>query len=170
MRNFWIKQNNAKKRGFPSDDALSLMQLCGGDGNLDHWYPHQFVQNERPVGDMSGLTQYTAYLEHKPVLPSSMTATVYIEGQAVQTMVEDKGLMIFADIGKPLTKAVGGTLCHNTGELELIFNQPTDECYCVVSYEYNMEVQQDISQNGFPPDDSLSLQQRASGDGTLDLY
>jgi hypothetical protein len=35
----------------PIDDATSLQQLASGDGNLDIYYTHQFVQNETSSTD-----------------------------------------------------------------------------------------------------------------------
>src|SRR5205085_1562500 len=89
--------------GYPGDDSTSLQQLASGDGNLDIYYSHQFVQNETSSTD-GGLVTTSNYapLEHTPVLAGTMTGTVYIGATAVQTfVVAESGTFTFTSIGSP---------------------------------------------------------------------
>lgn len=134
----------ANNSGFPGDDANSLQQRASGDGNLDIFYSHQFVQNETQQ-DAGGDTTSVVNLEHTPVLAGTMTGTVYDGSTAVQTFaVAQDGTFTFSDIGTPVNKATGGSLDVTTGEVELNWNNDPGANKVVVSYEYNMECNQDI--------------------------
>jgi len=140
--------NNA---GFPGDDANSLQQLASGDANLDIFYSHQFVQNETSStdagGTASGHVSVFAPLEHTPVLAGTMTGTLFRGATAVQTfVVASDGTYTFTDIGAPTIQAVSGTLDVNTGEMTLTWDTDGDPTanHVVVSYEYNLECQQDL--------------------------
>lgn len=132
--------------GFPGDDANSLMQLADGTANLSEYYSHQFVQNETSSVDDGADTSATyAPLEHTPILAGTMTGTVYDGSTAVQTFtVNSSGTFTFTDIGTPSPKATAGTLNVTTGELTLTWNSAPGANNVVVSYEYNMECQQDL--------------------------
>lgn len=135
--------NNA---GYPGDDANTLMQLADGTANLDIFYTHQFVQNETTTTDNGGdVTSTFAPLEHTPILAGTVTGTIYDGSTAVQTfVVSSAGTFTFTDIGNPATKAIAGSLNLNTGELTLTWNGDPGANHAVVSYEYNMECQQDL--------------------------
>lgn len=132
--------------GYPSDDATSLQQVASGDGNLDIYYSHQFVQNETSSTDAGGdTTSVYAPLEHTPVLAGTMTGTVYDGSTAVQTfVVAENGTFTFTDLGSPAAKATGGTLDVVTGEVTLTWNSDPGANHIVCSYEYNMEANQDL--------------------------
>lgn len=132
--------------GFPADDATSLQQLASGDGNLDIFYTHQFVQNETSSTDAGGdVTSVFAPLEHTPVLAGTMTGTIYDGSVAVQTFVVGAdGTFDFTDIGTPSPKCTGGTLDLTTGEMTLTWGSAPGANHVVVSYEYNMECNQDL--------------------------
>lgn len=132
--------------GYPTDDATSLQQLASGDGNLDIFYTHQFIQNETSSTDVGGDTNSVyAPLEHTPVLAGTMTGTVYDGSTAVQTfVVAESGTFTFTDIGSPTNKATGGTLDLVTGEMTLTWNNDPGANHIVTSYEYNMECNQDL--------------------------
>lgn len=132
--------------GYPSDDSTSLQQLASGDGNLDIYYTHQFIQNETSSTD-AGLVATSNYapLEHTPVLAGTMTGTVYIGAVAVQTfVVAESGVFSFTAIGVPATFATGGTLDLVTGQISLTWNGAPTANNIVVSYEYNLECNQDL--------------------------
>jgi hypothetical protein len=134
----------ATKSGFPSDDVNSLQQLASGDANLSVYYSHQFVENESSATDAGG-TSTTHVLEHTPVLPGTVTGTVYDGTAAVQTfVVSETGSFTFTDIGTPAAKVTGATLNLTTGELALTWNSDPGPNRVVVSYEYNMECNQDL--------------------------
>jgi len=134
----------ATKSGFPTDDANSLQQLASGDGNLSVYYSHQFVENETQA-DAGGDTTSVHTVEHTPVLAGTMTGTVYDGATAVQTFVVDQsGSFTFTDIGTPAAKATAGSLDLTTGEVELTWNSDPGANSVVVSYEYNMECNQDL--------------------------
>jgi hypothetical protein len=87
--------------GFPGDDINSLMQRASGDGNLDIFYTHQFVQNELSSVDDDGDTAAVyAPLEHTPIIPGTVTGTVYVGTTAVQTfVVSENNTFTFSSIG-----------------------------------------------------------------------
>lgn len=133
-------------QGYPADDATSLQQLASGDGNLEVFYTHQFVQNETSSTDAGGDTSSVyAPFEHTPILAGTMTGTVYDGSTAVQTfVVAESGTFTFTDIGTPAAKATAGTLDLVTGEMTLTWDNDPGENHVVVSYEYNMECNQDL--------------------------
>jgi hypothetical protein len=134
----------ASKSGFPTDDANSLQQLASGDANLSVYYSHQFVENETQA-DAGGDTTSVHTVEHTPVLAGTMTGTVYDGATAVQTfVVAQNGGFTFSDIGTPAAKATAGSLDLTTGEVELTWNSDPGANSVVVSYEYNMECNQDL--------------------------
>lgn len=140
------------QNGYPSDDAVSLQQLASGDGNLDIFYTHQFIQNEvsttNPGGSNNWVSTY-GQLEHTPVLAGTLTGTVYDGSTAIQTfVVASNGTFTFTDIGTPAIKAQasGSSVDLNTGEVTLQWNNGGDPGanHVVVSYEYNMECNADL--------------------------
>jgi len=132
--------------GFPGDDANSLMQRADGTANLDMYYSSQLVQNETSSTDDGGDTAAVfSPLEHTPVLPGTMTGTVYDGATAVQTFsVSESGTFVFSDIGTPTNKLTAATLNVTTGELSGTWNNAPGANHVVVSYEYNMECNQDL--------------------------
>jgi hypothetical protein len=132
--------------GFPADDINSLQQLADGTANLDIFYSSQFVQNESTNTD-AGAVALVAYapLEHTPILAGTMTGTVFVGATAVQTFtVSSAGVFTFSLIGAPAVFAVAGTLNLVTGEVTITFNVAPGPNHLVVSYEYNMECNQDL--------------------------
>jgi hypothetical protein len=135
--------------GFPGDDATSLQQLASGDGNLEIFYTHQFVQNETSSTDVGGdTTSVYAPLEHTPVLAGTMTGTVYDGTVAIQTfVVAEDGTFTFTAIGTPpggVAITAGSSLDVVTGEIVLEWDVDPGANHIVVSYEYNMECNQDL--------------------------
>lgn len=132
--------------GFPGDDINSLQQLASGDGNLAIFYTSQFVQNESTTTDAGAdVTSVFAPLEHTPILPGTVTGTIFDGAVAVQTfVVSQTGTFTFSDLGAPATKVTGGALNLTTGELTLTWNGAPGDNHAVVSYEYNMECNQDL--------------------------
>ena len=132
--------------GFPSDDATSLQQLASGDGNLEIFYTHQFVQNETSSTDAGDdVTSIYAPLEHTPVLAGTMTGTVYDAAVAVYTfVVSEAGTFTFTAIGTPTVAVTAGTLDVVTGEMTLTWASAPGVNHIVTSYEYNMECNQDL--------------------------
>lgn len=138
--------------GYPSDDAASLQQLANGDGNLSIYYTSQFIQNETSSTNPGGATNWVSTyspLEHEPVLPGTLTGTLYRGTTAVQTfVVSSAGSFTFTDIGAPAIKAItaGSSVDLATGEVTVQWNAGGDpgSNHMVVSYEYNMECNQDL--------------------------
>jgi hypothetical protein len=132
--------------GYPSDDSSSLQQLASGDGNLDIYYTHQFVQNETSSTDAGDDTQSVfAPLEHTPILAGTVTGTIYDGSTAIQTfVVAESGTFTFSDIGTPSPKCSAGTIDTVTGAMTLTWNSAPSTNHVVVSYEYNMECNQDL--------------------------
>lgn len=134
----------ATKSGFPTDDANSLQQLASGDANLSVYYSHQYVENETSPTDAGGTTT-TVSLEHTPVLAGTVTGTVYDGDVAVQTfVVSESGTFTFHDIRSPSPKVTSATLNLTTGEMVLNWNGNPGDNHATVSYEYNMECNQDL--------------------------
>jgi len=136
----------ADKLGFPGDDANSLMQRADGTANLDVFYSSQFVQNEVSATD-AGLTTTASYaaFEHTPILAGTVTGTIYDGGTAIQTFtVSAAGAFAFNDIGSPSPKVTAGSLSLTSGELTLTWNSAPGSNNVVISYEYNMECNQDL--------------------------
>lgn len=134
----------AVKSGFPTDDVNSLQQRASGDANLSVYYSHQFVENEASPTDAGG-TSTSHTLEHTPVLAGTVTGTVYDGTVAVQTfVVSESGAFTFNDIGTPAAKVTSATLNLTTGEMALTWNSDPGANHVVVSYEYNMECNQDL--------------------------
>lgn len=132
--------------GFPADDINSLQQLADGTANLDIFYSSQFVQNESTNTD-PGAVVVSAYapLEHTPILAGTMTGTVFVGATAVQTFtVSSAGVFTFTPIGAPANFIVAATLNLVTGELVATWNVPAGANNLVLSYEYNMECNQDL--------------------------
>ena len=132
--------------GFPADDINSLQQLADGTANLDIFYSSQFVQNEATNTD-PGAVVISAYapLEHTPILAGTMTGTVFDGATAVQTFtVSSAGVFTFTLIGAPAAFIVAATLNLVTGELVATWNVAAGPNNLVLSYEYNMECNQDL--------------------------
>lgn len=132
--------------GFPGDDVNSLMQTADGTANLNRWYTHQFVENETTTTDDGADTSATyGVLEKTPILAGTVTGTIYDGSTAVQTfIVASSGTFTFTDIGSPTIKVTAGSLSVNTGELSFTWNSAPGANHAVVSYEYNLECQQDL--------------------------
>lgn len=134
----------ATKSGFPGDDANSLQQLASGDANLSVYYSHQFVENESSPTDAGG-TSTSFTVEHTPVLAGTVTGTIYDGNTAVQTfVVSENGSFTFTDIGTPSAKVTSASLNLTTGEVALTWNSDPGANHVVLSYEYNMECNQDL--------------------------
>ena len=134
--------------GFPGDDANSLQQLASGDANLDVFYSSQFVQNESTASAATPASAVIAYgsLEHTPVLAGTVTGTVYYNTAAVQTfVVNSSGSFTFTTVSGAVL-ATAGSLNLNTGEFGLTWNASAAGglSNVVLSYEYNMECNQDL--------------------------
>lgn len=134
--------------GYPSDDSVSLQQLASGDGNLDIFYTHQFIQNEVSSTDAGGdLSAVYAPLEHTPVMAGTLTGTVFDGTVAVQTFtVTSAGVFNFTDIGAPAAKGVtsGSSVDLTSGVVTLAWDNDPGASHVVVNYEYNMECNQDL--------------------------
>lgn len=155
---FRYSSNKGKMRGndwqggYPSDDPASMQQLASGDGNLDIYYTSQFVQNETTSTNPGGAANMAALyapLEHLPILPGTLTGTVYRNNAAIQTfVVSSASVFAFTDIGTQTIKAQasGSSVDLNTGEVTVQWAGGGDpgSSYLVVSYEYNMEANQDL--------------------------
>jgi len=139
----------ASNSGFPGDDSRSLMQTASGDANLDIYYSSSFVQNETLASDAGGAsTTVFEPFKHTPVFAGTITGTLYESATAVQTFsVSEGGTVTFVDIGTPTVKGLqaGSTVNVTTGELTIAWTGGTPSTnYAIVSYEYNMECNQDL--------------------------
>ena len=138
-------QGASNNGGFPGDDVNSLMQTADGTANLNIFYTHQFVQNEVTSTDPGTTTVATfTPLQHTPIFAGTVTGTIYDGSTAVQTFVVGSGgSFTFSTIGAPSTFVSAGSLNLNTGELSFTWNAAPGPNSAVISYEYNMECQQD---------------------------
>lgn len=132
--------------GYPGDDTNTMMQLASGDGNLDIYYSHQFVENETSSTDNGAdtLSVFSPF-EHTPVIAGTVTGTIYDGSTAIQNFnVDQSGTFTFTDIGSPSPKVTSATLDLTTGEMTATWGTAPGENHIVVSYEYNLECNQDI--------------------------
>lgn len=130
--------------GFPGDDAASLQQLADGTANLDIYYTSQFVQNETQE-NAGGGTSLTYTLEKTPVLAGTMVGTIYDGGTAIYTFsVNSAGTFAFTAIGSPSPTVSAGSVNLTTGVVTLTWSADPGANSVVVSYEYNMECNQDL--------------------------
>jgi len=139
----------SNKVGFPGDDANSLQQLADGTANLDVFYSHQFVQNEAHAFTLSGGTPTTAdTLEHVPVVAGTVTGTVYVGNNVVQTFVVPANSSNLSLTNVDITGGdyvASGTLSLADGALALAWQAgSTGTGKVVISYEYNMENNSDM--------------------------
>lgn len=132
--------------GFPGDDINSLQQLADGTANLDVYYSSQFVNNESTSTDAGADTSSVfSPLEHTPILAGTITGTVYDGSTAVQTfVVSSNGTFTFTSIGSPANVATAGSIDLTTGEFTLTWDNAPGPNHCTISYEYNMECNQDL--------------------------
>ena len=132
--------------GFPGDDANSLMQKADGTANLDIFYSHQFVQNERSSIDAGAdTTSVFSPLEHTPILAGTVTGTIYKGATAVQTFsVSSGGAFSFTAIGSPADFVQAGSVDVTSGEITLTWNNAPGTNNLVLSYEANLECSQDL--------------------------
>ena len=130
--------------GFPGDDINSLQQLADGTANLSIYYSSQFVQNESH--DDAGATTTSSFvLEHTPVLAGTITGSIYDGGTLIQTFsVNSAGSFTFTPVGSPATVVTAGAIDLTTGLMTFTWNDPAGACNFTVSYEYNMECNQDL--------------------------
>jgi len=131
--------------GFPGDDANSLMQKADGTANLDIFYSHQFVQNETRT-DAGGDTTSSFTLEHTPILAGTITGTIYDGASAIKTFsVSSSGTFTFANVsGTPSPDVSAGSINLTTGVLTLTWASDPGANSVVVSYEANLECNQDL--------------------------
>lgn len=133
--------------GYPGDDSSSMQQRASGDGNVDIYYTSQFIQNEATTTDAGGdTTSVYAGFEHTPVLAGTIAGTIYDGSTAIQTfVVSEGGTFTFANVsGSPSPSVTDGSIDLVTGEMTLTWSADPGENHAVVSYEYNMECNQDL--------------------------
>lgn len=137
--------------GYPGDDANSLQQLASGDANLDVYYSHQLVNQETTSTDNGAdLVSRFSPLEHTPVIPGSVSGTVYLDGTAQQTFtVSEAGVFSFNTIDPTasiLAQTSGSSIDYTTGEIVIDWSAAAagSDNYLIVNYEYNMECNQDL--------------------------
>ena len=133
------------KENFPTDDMLSLQQICG-DGNidLDIWYQHQFVHAEKIESRSNELKSSHIYqFGNKNIIDWATTGIVSLDGKEIQAFVARRGNcgFEFADIGRPRTKVLFSAMDLKSGELKLVWNEPVSGSHVVVDYEYDYEAE-----------------------------
>lgn len=134
----------ATQPGFPGDDALSLQQLASGDGNLDIFFTHQFVQNESQTNAGGGVI-LTYNMEKTPVLAGTITGTITDGVTDIQTFVVDENsAFTFTSIGAPGTLVTAGSIDLVSGVMTLTWDGDPGANSVTINYEYNLECQQDL--------------------------
>jgi hypothetical protein len=139
-------RGGSQNGGFPTDDPWSLQQTASGDANLYVYYSSQFVENEVSSTD-DGLDVNAVYapLEHTPLLAGTLLGTIYDAGVAIQTFtVSAVGVFTFTAIGAPVIHVDAAALDLTTGEITMTWSAAPAANHLVVSYEYNMECNQDL--------------------------
>jgi len=135
----------ANNAGYPSDDANSLMQRASGDANLDSSYSSQYVQNEA-VANAGGGVGLSYVVQHTPILDGTITGTAYDGAVATATFTVAQGstTVVCTATGAAGQKPTTGTVNLTTGEFALTWDGDPAANSVVVSYEYNMECNQDL--------------------------
>lgn len=131
--------------GFPSDDALSLQQLASGDANLAQHFSDQFVQDETRA-NAGGGTALTYTLEKTPVLSGTLTGNIFDGSTLIKTfVVSSAGTFTFSNVaGVPSPDVTAGSIDLVTGLVTLTWSADPGANSIVVSYQYNMECNQDL--------------------------
>lgn len=132
--------------GFPTDDGLSLMQDAAGNAQLDIWFTHQYVSQESQT-NAGGAANLQYQLEHTPVLPGTVTGSIYDGGTLVYNfVVSSAGAFTLTAVGTPSVTITAGncSLNHVTGVMTLAWASDPGTNNVVVNYEYNFEAQQDL--------------------------
>lgn len=152
--------NNA---GFPGDDVNSLMQTASGDANLDRMYTSQAVENEvSTTDDGADVNAIYGSLEHTPIIPGTVTGTIYDGTVIAQTFtITEAGVFQFTDVNAPSVKVTAGTINVTTGDLTFTWNSAPGANHVVVNYEYNMEGNSDMPEiNMVIESDSITAKTR----------
>ena len=139
-------RGQSNNSGYPGDDANSLMQTASGDANLDIFYSHQFIQNETTSTDNGDdVTSVYSPLEHTPILAGTVTGTLYDGSTAVGTFtISESDSVTITDVGTPTPGVDSIVLDRTTGEMTVTWDSAPGPNHVVLSYEYNMECQQDL--------------------------
>lgn len=133
--------------GFPGDDVNTLQQLASGDANLDIFYSHQFIENETTSTDPGGDTlSVFSPLEHTPILAGTITGTIYDDdvGAVQNFVIDENNNVTLTQIGAPAVTVNAISLDLTTGEMTLTWTADPGANHVVMSYEYNMECNQDL--------------------------
>jgi len=164
MKNKWLERRNTIN-GFPADDEFSIQQgdrYCGA--NLDIYYAHQFVQNEKsskngfskiktaeelrkPTGRDYNPCFLYAYclLEYTPVLKGSITGTIFGDGKRMGTFAVTEGgeFQIHGDKLEDIIPIVPSACIMEwiTGEVLIAWDKhlAPKEFELIMDYEYNFE-------------------------------
>ena len=138
-KNHWLKKRKdkdlaslqwlANNDGFPQDDEFSLQQGCNGEGNLEIFYAHQYIQNETLEWEECERYDRTK-LDKSHILPGSVV--VEYNGELCN---DDDHLFIRTKAGKAFAM-----VNHKSG---IILCRKGDDKFGVVSYEYDHHKHQD---------------------------
>ncbi len=127
MMNYWIMKRNVKNNdGFPVDDECSLHQSCHGEANLDIYYAHQYVQEEKLEWKECRYC-YGAKLSTSHILPGSIV--IEYDGELC---IDDKRMAVRTKSGKPVAVVDykhGNIYCTGRGK------------FGTISYEYDCDKQ-----------------------------
>jgi len=140
-------------------EARNLQKLAEGEASILPPYPYQYVQNETVVGQGNAAGNVVPLeLNHAPIVPHTMTGTLYFNGFAIQTFMENKdGTFEFANVDSRSYLqwyATGLRLSHSTGIMEIIMNGPIayNQVKLVVNYEYVYSSDEDDLRRAFKND------------------
>lgn len=109
---------------------------------LDVYWGTPFIQNEvAPVLDSADKTVITYNFQYVPVIPGTVTGTVYSNDRAQQTFViSTAGHFTFANLGTPTGPiAVGGDIDYANNSFALTWDQSPGKHEVVYSYECSIE-------------------------------
>lgn len=130
--------------GFPGDDNLSMQQFADGTASLDKYYSDQTVVNETRA-NAGGGTVLSYTLEKTPILSGTLSGSIYDGTTQVYTfVVSAAGSFTFTAVGSPSPTVSAGTLDLVTGVVTLTWSADPGANSIVVTYQYNMECQQDL--------------------------
>jgi hypothetical protein len=119
---------------------------------MDHFYPIQFVQNEKACKVGKTLTYM---LERTPIVSNTIAGTVYYKDLLIHTIfqVKDEWRIDIINPEKICPRVISVELQNQTGLMTFMWDQSIniENTKLVISYEYNLECQDLPQQNYGPP-------------------
>lgn len=134
-----MRKRKIPPRKITDDWAISQDELPYFD--MDLYNEYQFIQNEKvPSHWNPNRPNITRYTPCRIPCPNTLTATIYNDGVAIQTLIANKdGTITLNTIQRSVAYVKTGKICHITGEIALEWEGvPGLSDGIVASYEYSL--------------------------------